>query len=690
MSNTVGIDIKVGSKQLQDAAKSAETLKKNLKDLSKAEHSINIKEARTGSFSDAAFGQRSGSRMEFERQNRILRESLREVAGVNRSTWRERYRITPPDERQPPGSGGRGGLLNWGRLGKAGLALGGISAGVGFLLNGRRNYQELTSIEAILATRGAGYDRNASPYGYGPMQEAEIALALNKSSGYLGNNASRIAQRFARATGTDMTAGVGFMGQMYGMTGASADKQGRLMDVLVSLKENSKDKRTEEILKLINSNLTTIFRAQGNKDLSDSQIAGVMATTMGMYNKAGSMGNSPELFNTMQGALKLGGGDTVGDLMRWKIMGGDNGPMTAGKLLEMQRRQQMGLLDPAMRAGANRIIRGSRSRDEANILIQRLLPGSIENPANQQIADMYIDLFGPGGKLTGRNDPRNQSKTIRSYISGKKLSPAIQLEAEKLLGVYSQTPGARIQQRTATRENMMVGVGEDLEQAFGEWEDFTTSSFASILKSGLIKDTAKFLGDQSKDVVGGIRGNRMDPIFEKFGLKFGIKPSTLKAIANIETGGTFKYDARSPKGALGLMQLMPSTAKDMGVVDPFNPVQSIEGGAKYFQSLLNRYGGDENKALAAYNWGPGNLDKYGLSRMPQETRAYLSKVRGAQQQYSAPGTLLDVPTGSQEYKDAELFGLGGLLRQAMEYLGRIAENTSHAPQQPQTVTGGPK
>lgn len=697
--STLNVDVAVNYRQLKEASKAVTNLKKELRDVSGTPHKINIREPKPG-ISDEAFGQRSTSAAVIEKQTRILEKTLRNFTNeaTRHSAWKERYRIGPPvgggdgggdgSGSFIPGSAGAGsGLLSWGRLGKAGLALGALGAGVSFLMNGRRQFQDLVGIEAILATRGAGYDRNTSPYGYGPLQESEIALALNKSTGYLGNGAARTAQRFARATGTDVTAGVGFMGGIYGMTGASADKQGRLMDVLTSLKENSKDKRTEEILKLINNNLTTLFRAQGGKELSDSQIASVMSTSMSLYN-TGTMGNSPEMFNTMQGALKFGGGDTVGDLMRWQIMGGNNGPMTADKLLEMQRRQQMGLLDPDMRAEANKIIGSTRSRAEKNILLQRMLPGSINNPANQQIADAYIDLFGPGGKLTGENDPKKQSKILRDYISGKRLAPKIALEAEKLLGVYSQTPGAKIHQRQATKETMMAGVGEDLEKVFGKYEGIYINTASDFLNNSLFKETSSFLDKSGAGFIGNIRGNRMDPVFEAMGKKYGLKPSLLKAIAEAES--QFNYKARSPKGAQGIMQLMPQTAKDMGVADPFNPVQSIEGGAKYLRSLLDRYKGDTDKALAAYNWGPGNVDKNGVMSLPAETRTYLGKVKTAQLRYGSTEANLDptTPSGGPGMSDTSFLGWAGLFKRAVECLEQLVTNTTPGMPQ-QTPLSGP-
>lgn len=116
----------------------------------------------------------------------------------------------------------------------------------------------------------------------------------------------------------------------------------------------------------------------------------------------------------------------------------------------------------------------------------------------------------------------------------------------------------------------------------------------------------------------------MDTIFEKAAKEYNVSVDLLKAIGKAESN--FNANAVSRAGAQGVMQLMPSTAASLGVKDSLDPEQNIMGGAKYISTLLKRYDGNINLALAGYNAGSGNVAKYDGIPPFKETQNYIAKV----------------------------------------------------------------
>jgi len=170
-------------------------------------------------------------------------------------------------------------------------------------------------------------------------------------------------------------------------------------------------------------------------------------------------------------------------------------------------------------------------------------------------------------------------------------------------------------------------------------------SYADIYKyvdeNGHTLFTNVYRGGKNSKIVS--RGRGEDPVDSKpyshiissMSRKYNIKPSVIKAVIAAESN--WQHDVVSSKGAIGLMQLMPSTISDMKVKDPYDPEDNIEGGTKYLRFLLDRFNGDLELALAAYNSGPGTVSKYNGIPPIKETRMYVKKVLSIEKDDSESG-----------------------------------------------------
>jgi soluble lytic murein transglycosylase-like protein len=150
------------------------------------------------------------------------------------------------------------------------------------------------------------------------------------------------------------------------------------------------------------------------------------------------------------------------------------------------------------------------------------------------------------------------------------------------------------------------------------------TNFASVLQSATAAAPVAAAGGAATP---------FDGMINQAASKHGVDPALLKALIRQESN--FNPAARSPAGASGLTQLMPATAASLGVTNPNDPAQAIDGGAKYLRQQLDRFGGDQSLALAAYNAGPGAVQKHGGIPPYAETQNYVRKVLGYAREYAA-------------------------------------------------------
>lgn len=156
-----------------------------------------------------------------------------------------------------------------------------------------------------------------------------------------------------------------------------------------------------------------------------------------------------------------------------------------------------------------------------------------------------------------------------------------------------------------------------------DWEfNVPQQSFNRSSVSGVSSSVSSFAQSVGEGIL--TTTEELNAYFKEAAASYGVDEKLLRSIARAESN--FNPSATSHAGAMGIMQMMPATAAECGVTDPYDARQSIMGGAQYIAKLLNKYDGNKTLALAAYNAGPGNVDKYDGIPPFEETQNYVQKV----------------------------------------------------------------
>lgn len=193
----------------------------------------------------------------------------------------------------------------------------------------------------------------------------------------------------------------------------------------------------------------------------------------------------------------------------------------------------------------------------------------------------------------------------------------------KKIGQNSPAFSVMLESMTKALEEKDVFISQDNNV---QSENAYSSEGASILS----EDVKKAIGEISNGIGSGESSEKIDRAIKNAASKYGVEESFIRAIIMQES--SFNPLSKSSAGAMGLMQLMPGTAKSLGVTNPYDVDENVSGGTKYLKGLLESYGNCKEMALAAYNAGPNGVRRRGVTspgeihKLPSETRGYVEKV----------------------------------------------------------------